>query len=301
MSISVVIPAYNSGPLLAETLRSVLAQTLQPDEVLVIDDGSTDGTADVAESFGPPVRVFRRANARQGASRNFGVEQATSEWIAFVDHDDLWVPEKLERQMQALSANPKADLCYTARAHFDQDRGKGRWQLIIPVPPAAGIRKALFRNTTFLPSSVVIRRSTFLAAGGFNTSFRIVEDWDLWLRLLNAGVQFAACQEPLMLYRVHSQNLSRTAQVWLGETDAIYRRYILPQIGHPRRWIAYNRFRSHHQSSGAMRLRAEKSPGCVAKMARSILRDPFHNPHRFKVLAHMLLKGRAQPSGVSST
>lgn len=290
MSISVVIPAYNGARFLPETLRSVLAQTLRPDEVLVVDDGSTDGTAAVAKAFGPLVRVFRRTNARQGASRNFGAEQASSEWIAFVDHDDLWAPEKLERQMQALAANPTADLCYTARVHFGEDRGPNKPQATVPVPPAGHVRDALFRNTTFLPSSVVIRRSTFLAAGGFDTSFRIVEDWDLWLRLQSAGIVFAACQEPLLHYRIHDQSASRNIRILLDETDQVYRRHIMPQISWPQRWLRYNRFRSDHESSGAMSLRASKDSSCSVMMAKSILRDPFHNPHRYKVMAHMLLK-----------
>jgi glycosyltransferase involved in cell wall biosynthesis len=89
MSISVVIPAYNASRFIAATLESVLGQTLPADEIVVVDDGSTDDTAAIAESFGPPVRVFRRPNSRQGASRNFGVKQTSSEWIAFTDADDL--------------------------------------------------------------------------------------------------------------------------------------------------------------------------------------------------------------------
>src|ERR1035441_5323830 len=109
MSISVVIPAYNRSRFIAETLESVLAQTLQPDEVLVVDDGSTDDTAAIAESFVPRVRVFRRSNQKQAAARNFGVMQATSEWIAFNDADDLWDPNKLELQMEELARHPEAD------------------------------------------------------------------------------------------------------------------------------------------------------------------------------------------------
>jgi len=290
MSISVVIPAYNAARFLPETLRSVLAQTLQPDEVLVIDDGSTDETAAIAEGFGPLVRVFRRQNSKLGATRNFGVEQAASEWIALMDADDLWAPDKLERQMRELAANPRADLCYTARIHFGEDRGVNRGQSVVPVPAADQIREALFLNTTFLPSAVVVRRSAYLAVGGFDPAMRAVEDWDLWMRLLEAGHIFAGCPEPLLQYRVHNEGLSSNVQAWLEETDMVYRRYVLPQIGWPQRWLRYNRFRSDHQSSAAMRLRSKREAGYVRMLLRSILRHPFHNPHRYKVLAHMLLK-----------
>jgi glycosyltransferase involved in cell wall biosynthesis len=99
MSISVVIPAYNAAQFIRETLDSVLNQTLPADEVLVIDDGSTDETASIAESYGSAVRVFRRPNLKQSVSRNFGVQEAKSEWIAFNDADDIWESNKLERQM----------------------------------------------------------------------------------------------------------------------------------------------------------------------------------------------------------
>src|SRR4051794_19381276 len=169
MSISVVIPAYNASRLLPATLESVLNQTLKPTEILVIDDGSTDDTAAVAEAFGPPVRVIRRPNSRQAASRNFAVGEATGEWIAFVDADDLWEKDKLEKQMLALQATPNASVCYTARQCFEQDGDELRNTFLIPVPPVEELRDSLYRNTTFLPSSVVIRRSTFLASGGFDT------------------------------------------------------------------------------------------------------------------------------------
>ena len=191
--------------------------------------------------------------------------------------------------MQALAANPKADVCYTARVHFGEDRGHNRPQASVPVPAADDIREALFRNTTFLPSSVVIRRSTFLAVGGFDTTIRVVDDWDLWMRLLNAGVVFAACHEPLLQYRIHSESVSRNVHVWLAETDMVYRRYILPRTRGPQRLFRYNRFRSEHESAGAMLLRVDKNAGSTAMMAKSILRDPFHDPQRYKVLAHMLL------------
>jgi glycosyltransferase involved in cell wall biosynthesis len=288
MSITVVIPAYNASKYIAETLTSVLAQTLPPDEVLVIDDGSTDDTADVAEGFGPPVRVIRRKNARQAASRNFGVQEAKSEWVAFMDSDDLWTVDKLEKQMLELARNPKADLCYTARIHFVESDGHKTWRKVIPVPPAEGIRKALFRNTTFLPSSVVVRRSAFLAAGGFATHFKVVEDWDLWLRMLHSGTVFAACQEPLMQYRVHPHSTtSSQALIWFNETDEIYRRLVRGHIPWPLRWLRSNRVRSEHEVNAAYLLRSAYDPRCLTMMLTSILRDPFHDPHRYKVLAHM--------------
>lgn len=290
MSISVVIPAYNASRLLPATLESVLRQTLKPAEILVIDDASTDNTADVAEAFGAPVRVIRRPHSRQAASRNFGAAEATSKWIAFVDADDLWEKDKLEKQMLALEAKPEASLCYTARQCFEQHGEELRKTILIPVPRAEGVRKALYRNTTFLPSSVVVRRSTFLSSGGFDTRYTIVEDWDLWLRLLHSGISFAACQEPLLLYRMHSGGVSRRADVALQESLEIYRRQVLPHLPPLSGWLRYNRIRSEHEAVASMVLREGGHPGYMGVMAASILRDPFHYSHRYKVLAHMLYK-----------
>ena len=290
MSISVVIPAYNASRLLPATLESVLSQTLKPAEILVIDDGSTDDTSDVAAAYGSPVRVIRRPNSRQAASRNFGAAEATSEWIAFIDADDLWEKDKLEKQMLALEARPEASLCYTARQCFEQHGDELRKTILIPVPPAEGVREALYRNTTFLPSSVVVRRSTFLASGGFNTRRTIVEDWDLWLRLLHSGISFAACREPLLLYRMHSGSASRRADAALRESLEIYRTQVLPHLPPISGWLRYNRVRSEHEAVASMVLREEECPGYISMMAASIIRDPFHYAHRYKVFAHMVYK-----------
>lgn len=288
MSISVVIPAYNSESLIAETLASVVGQTLKPAEVLVIDDGSTDGTAGVADGFGPPVRVIRKANSGQGASRNFGVELATSEWIAFVDADDLWEPNKLERQMEELARHPEAEVCYTGRVemlHYDERPRLGK---VITVPGPEDLRKSLFHNTTFLPSSVVIRKSTFQAIGGFDPHFRLVQDWDLWLRLLHAGTKFAACPEPLVRYRIHPKSVtSKNGIAALKAKDEIYEAHVLPYLNPMTRRLRRNRSRSEHQACAAYVLREAGDKKCLPMMLTSVLNDPFYDPVRYLAMAHM--------------
>jgi glycosyltransferase involved in cell wall biosynthesis len=288
MSISVIIPAYNAARFIRETVECVLQQTLPPDEVLVIDDGSTDDTASIAESFGPPVRVIRRQNVKLAATRNFGVQEAKSEWVAFLDADDLWQSNKLERQMEELSRNPEADLCYTGRVLLLQGHENTRLGKVVPVPPAEKIRQALYHNTTFLPSSVVMRRSTFLAIGGHDTHFKIVEDWDTWLRLLHAGTKFAACSEPLMLYRIHSNSTSHNAIPALLECKEIYRRHVLPRLPGHIRWIAHQKSQSGQEASAAFIMRSVRDPGYLSMMLLSILRYPFNEPHRYKGLLYML-------------
>lgn len=295
MSISVVIPAYNSSKFIAQTLQSVLGQTFPATEILVIDDGSTDDTATIAERFGPPVRVIRRPNARQAASRNFGVAEATGEWVAFVDADDIWEPNKLERQMGELEVHPDADVCYTARTEMLQIGHEARLGKRLPAPTPQELRECLLEKTGFLPSTVMIRRSVFLKMKGFDTRFTIVEDWDFWLRLLHAGVKFVGCEEALVRYRIHPASVSHRAMVMLEEQVVILRERVLPYVPLFKRPFHYHRVLSGKESSAAYVLRTVGSRRDLWMMCRSLLRWPVGDLHRYKVLAHMALS-RVLPS-----
>jgi glycosyltransferase involved in cell wall biosynthesis len=288
MSISVVIPAFNASKHIAETIHSVLRQTLPADEVLVIDDGSTDNTGAIAASFGSPVRVVRTPNSKLPAARNRGVQEAKGEWIAFVDADDLWEDNKLERQTQELSLHPEADLCYTGRILLVESPGSTVLRDVIKVPPAGAIAEEMLHTNKFPPSCVVIRRSTFLAVGGHDTSFTYVEDWDLWLRLLKAGVKFVDCPEPLLRYRVHPDNMTHNTIPLLEGADRVYRLHIMPRFTGLKRWLRYFAFRGRLESGAAQVLRIKGDPRHLSMMAASIFHQPFYDPHRYKVMAHML-------------
>src|SRR5262245_20179101 len=112
-SVSVVIPCYNAGRFLKETLESILAQTRPALEVIVVDDGSTDDSAAVAGAFGPPVRVLRQSNQGESVARNRGLDEARGDWVAFLDADDVWAPDKLERQLAAVEGSPGVACCHT--------------------------------------------------------------------------------------------------------------------------------------------------------------------------------------------
>src|SRR5215213_6400356 len=111
--VAAIIPVYNGASQIQRSIESVLAQTRQVDEVIVIDDGSTDQTADVVRSYGDRVRLLQQKNAGVAAARNHGMREARSQWIAFLDHDDAWLPEKIEEQLGALEAKPEARVCYS--------------------------------------------------------------------------------------------------------------------------------------------------------------------------------------------
>ncbi|NEP84931.1 MAG: glycosyltransferase family 2 protein, partial [Okeania sp. SIO3B3] len=122
--VSVIIPAYNRADLIGETVDSVLAQTHPDIEIIVIDDGSTDNTADVLATYGSALRVIRQANAGQQAARNAGIRAATGDYIAFLDSDDLWLPHRIEAQLQRFEEVPEAGLVYCDAAVFDDETGQ---------------------------------------------------------------------------------------------------------------------------------------------------------------------------------
>jgi glycosyltransferase involved in cell wall biosynthesis len=288
MSIAVVIPAYNSMKYFRETLESVLGQTLPPDEVIVIDDGSTDGTPDFAESYGHPVRVLHRTRQRQAANRNFGAQEATSEWVAFVDHDDVWAPNKLELQMAELNRT-QADLCYTGRILLKQRGDTFSLDRIVETPSPENLRPWLYKDVSFLASSVLMRRSTLLASGGFNPNFKYAEDWDHWMRLFHSGCKFAFCPEPLLIYRCHTNNASTANPLdVLDEVNQIYQAHIVPHLSPFRRILRHGYFWSRLEANAARAMRAAGDRRDLAMMARCIIHWPFEDWNRYKVFAHMM-------------
>jgi len=204
-TVSVVIPAYNCAAFVSEAVESALGQTLAPADVIVVDDGSTDGTAAVLQRFGGRIRVVSQPNRGLPAARNAGAAVATGTWIAFLDADDTWLPEKLAHQ-QAVAGD--AALVYTDRFNVG-DRGT--------LPAVQGHRLELYEGDIFLPllllgnhltaSSVVVRADVFRAVGGFAEHLRAAEDWDLWVRIAEAHA-VAACHEPLVRYRYHGTQMS---------------------------------------------------------------------------------------------
>jgi len=207
-TVSVVIPVYNGERLIAETLRSVLAQTLPVHEILVIDDGSTDRTAEVVASFAPRVTLVRQANAGESTARNDGIARATGEWIAFVDADDLWKPEKLERQMAAL-AGTSALFCFCWYYEFGSAVGNQDTPVPVPVELREGgyDPELLVPDVTVLPSCSVVRAS---ARTRFPEWTSNNEDSIYVNELLQEGT-FVFVPEPLVGYRRHAASQQKQA------------------------------------------------------------------------------------------
>lgn len=199
MSVAVVIPVRDRPQLLAEAIESIQAQTLRVDEIIVVDDASTDQTPDVALEMAKRdarIRLLRQPE-RGGASkaRNLGVAQTDAEYIAFLDSDDLWSPNKLQLQLAKLHANPKAVASFTGIRYLQADGYKDE-----PLPAALGPTQLREINVLGSTSTAVVRRDTFLDVGGFDEGLPSCQDWDLWLRLERAG-DFELISDPLLIYR----------------------------------------------------------------------------------------------------
>jgi glycosyltransferase involved in cell wall biosynthesis len=208
--ISAVISAYNCAPYLAEAIDSVLAQTRPPDEIVVVDDGSTDDTAAVAARYaGRGVRYVHQRNQGAGAARNRGVQETTGDMVAFLDGDDLWLPEKLAKQEAFLLANPGVDMVSCFRWQWNTIFDK-RVLERFGTPPGTDMRREnVVRNVVGNPSMALVRRSLLQVVGPFDTTLRWGQDWDLFIRILERAT-VAFIPEPLMVYRWHMSGLTNT-------------------------------------------------------------------------------------------
>lgn len=176
-----IIPTFNRAAFLREAIDSVLAQTEKDFELIVVDDGSTDATRDVVESYGERVRYFFQPNAGASAARNCGIKNARGQFIAFLDSDDLWQPKKLSRQIAWMKAHPEIMLCYTDEIWIR--RGVRVNQKKIHAKTGGWIYPLCLPRCIISPSSVLMRRELFEAVGVFDEQLPICEDYDLWLRV----------------------------------------------------------------------------------------------------------------------
>jgi glycosyltransferase involved in cell wall biosynthesis len=200
-STSVVIPSFNAGAYLAQALESVRAQTSPVREIIVVDDGSDEPVAAPSGWDGPPVRVFRSPNRGPAEARNTGISLAGGEFVAFLDADDLWLPTKVARQVEALAGRPDAIACYCRCTREEGFFPFGPY-------PTGDVTDAefllmLWYSNFFPPSSVLVRREALLRVGGFRADLPPSEDIELWLRLLTVG-SFLQIPEPLCRYRLHA-------------------------------------------------------------------------------------------------
>ena len=188
--VTAIVPVYNGAATIAEAIDSALAQSYRDLEVIVVNDGSTDATAEVLRRYERRIRVIDRKNGGIAAARNTGVAASQSEYLAFLDCDDIWAPTMVERTVAALDDNRDCVLAYTNCAVIDSDGHDLRSALVgAGVDHAPTLDEMLSRLWPIMPSAVIMRRSIFDACGGFSEEFRSYgfEDVIFWLRVREEG------------------------------------------------------------------------------------------------------------------
>jgi glycosyltransferase involved in cell wall biosynthesis len=282
--VCVIIPAYNSSAHLPRALQSVRRQTVPAEEIIVVDDGSTDDTVAVARMHG--AHVITQKNAGPAAARNTGISAASAEWIAFLDADDTWMEAKLERQLHAASLAPQAGMIFSDFLFFDDHGTHRKTGLELSGAAHTVIRshlnrdiwlcereslgEALLAAMFILTSSLMIRRDVLSQGEAFYTEMRCAEDYDLFLRL-STRTDAAFIDEALVAYRRHSESITVDLDLDVRSRDQLIARCAAHPERYPKRaakhlmlqrshWIA--RAASFALRSGdfaAARRRAEQS------------------------------------------
>ena len=210
-TVSVVIPVYNRERFIGETIRSVLDQSFQDFELIAVDDGCTDGSRRVLESFGDRVRVLEhpgRENRGQSAALNLGIRHARGRYLGLLDSDDLWLPRKLESQVAYLEANPAIGLVYGNGRAIDAD-GHDLYNIYEPGHHENSEPNRVLVDCYFLvPNNSLVRRSVFEQAGVFDESLRAAQDHDMAIRIAEV-TRLAYIDEPVFCYRRHPDSISR--------------------------------------------------------------------------------------------
>jgi glycosyltransferase involved in cell wall biosynthesis len=292
--ISIIIPAYNSEHCLRETLEHALAQTTPAHEIIVVDDGSTDRTPDIAHSFGTRIRYLRQSNLGPAHARNKAIHQATGDWIAFLDHDDLFHPEKLAKQTAVAEAHPELVVIYSGFTYLHQDGTR----LESPGFPAQNLWPALRYRTPILPSTAIVRRSALLELNGFNTHprYRRIEDWELWFRLIrrHSPAAFSCIPDSLLTYRVLAESESKNVLPLTANSLAMLDMLLLDGLSPFPRFLWKRRIKARFLYHLSRSLREAGHPRSWEFAIESTLQWPLFGTivpfARYRVFAHMLYR-----------
>jgi len=274
LRIAAVIPSHNGMPFVVDAVRSALEQRRPPDEVIVVDDGSSDGTAEALEAvFGDAVKIVRGHFGSAGAARNAGWRASRAEWVGFLDADDLWFPEKTEVAAEALDGRPAAAWFFSDGAFrtLDGDLHASWMQSYADLSePYLGQPVAeLFEVNFVLTSSVVVRRDALEALEGFDEQLSHAEDLDLWIRLARRWPATAS-RRALVRYQHREGGLTRQTEARLNGDVLLFERLgrdgtLAPAL----REVAVRRARMAHYKLAALALREGRSRECRRHLGRA--------------------------------
>lgn len=228
--VSIITPAYNVEKYIGKTIDSVLNQTYEDWEMLIVDDGSTDGTKKAVEKYlsDPRINYFYQQNGRQGKARNLAIKQAKGKYLAFLDADDLWVPSKLEQQVSTIESE-NVDFVYSQGWTFQDDENNPEntkdlmeMNVLLGYQTSKEFLEKLLTRNQIPILSVLVHKNIVDSVGGFSETLNVqnAEDYQLWVKLADNGANFYGMEERLFYYRLHANqstsgdNMSMEACIW---------------------------------------------------------------------------------------
>ncbi len=264
--VSVIIPTFNRVDLLKLTVKSVREQTFQDSEIIVVNDGSSDGTAEWLATQ-EDIRSFDRTNSGIAASRNFGAQAARGQWFAFLDHDDLWAPDKLQLQVDFISKNPHIAMIGAKHVRLGRKtKNRGGRTLV------GDLFLKEYSESLLHTSSVMIRRDIFAHVGGFPTVYRFADEFDVWLKITK-GFPTAYIDQPLVYIRFYDANTSHNRIGVRSDTlDILTKHYDPERIPES----VYRRVMSDHDISfGRAYVQIGDTPRAVEWFRKSVAKTPL--------------------------
>lgn len=219
-TVSVIIHTYNNEKFIGETIDSVLNQTYNDYEIIVVDDGSEDGTRDALLPYMQKIRYHYKENGGIASAKNTGISLSNAEFIAFLDHDDLWVPDKLKIQMEYFDVHPHIGLVYAKYASFRDDKE-------LRTKPEKGYSGWIFKNllskSIVQTSTVMVKRECLNAVGPYDESFKLADEYDMFLRIAKR-FQCGFVDKRLTRYRVHDMNASKNDLLFDKENLRVFKK-----------------------------------------------------------------------------
>ncbi len=271
--VSVVIPTYNRAHYLPEAVASVMAQTAPVDEIIIVDDGSTDDTEAVVRRLDGPIRYYWKPNGGAASARNAGIRMARGKYVALLDTDDRWLPHKNARMVALLDASPEVVLVHGAATLIGAD---GRPTGVVWSKPdyTGWVRKKLLFANGVNASSVVVRKRILETVGGYDETFPLLENWELWLRVSRYG-EFAYVDEPVVQYRVHQGNSIRNLERVAEANAKLVAKHLDPATSHLPARLRRRILAHHHRAMADARTGQHDYPGARVAFVRSLRHHPL--------------------------
>lgn len=280
IDVSAIIPVYNTDHRLADAIESVLSQTYRVHEVLVVDDGSTNPeTIRILESYKDQITLVQQPNSGASAARNKAAQLASGNWLAFLDSDDLWLPDKLEKQVAEIRRNPEAALCYGSMIWCDLDGNRH----VRRVKEPHDLWPAIRLGNQFPPTVTMIRKDVFLSAGGFRLGLKTsCEDWELFIRIAYSH-KVCCVLNPVAVYNVSWSSVSMRPEIMLPTTLSIIDSLLVGISAPVSRWLWRRKIEASIWQRAAIAFRMGGQSG-LPYVLRSLCIDPSPD-RRYRTLA----------------